>query len=114
MMGGLVRLPVKNRDILIYSNADTAGGERERMTVWASFDGGKTWPIKRLVDAGPGAYSSLDAGRPGTPSEGQIYLLFEGGEKGRYSAIQVAKFNLSWLLEGEKTGDGELPEWLSP
>jgi sialidase-1 len=112
MMGGLVRLPVKNRDVLIYSNADTAGGAREKITVWASFDGGETWPLKRLVDAGPGAYSSLSAGRPGTPSEGQIYLLFEGGEKGRYTAIQVARFNLSWLLAGELTGDGKRPEWL--
>lgn len=112
MMGGLVRLPVKNRDILIYSNADTGGGDRKKMTVWASFDGGKTWPIKRLVYGPHGAYSSLDAGRPETPSEGQIYLLFEGGDKGHYAAIQVARFNLSWLLKGELTRDGELPAWM--
>ena len=112
MMGGLVRLPVKGRDILIYSNADTGGGAREKMTVWASFDGGGTWPVKRLVYAPHAAYSSLDAGRPGTAGEGQIYLLFEGGERGRYTAIQVARFNLSWVLDGERTGDGEPPEWL--
>lgn len=110
MMGGLVRLPVINKDILIFSNADTGGGEREKMTVWASFDGGITWPLKRLVYSGPSAYSSLAAGRPGTAGEGQIYLLFEGGDEGRYTAIQVARFNLSWLLEGELTGDGELPD----
>jgi sialidase-1 len=112
MMGGLVRLPVKNRDILIYSNADTGGGDRKKMTVWASFDGGTTWPLKRLVYGPHGAYSSLDAGRPETPSEGQIYLLFEGGEQGHYAAIQVARFNLSWLLKGELTGDGEVPAWM--
>jgi sialidase-1 len=109
MKGGLVRLPVKNRDILIYSNSDTAGGEREKMTVWASFDGGNTWPVKRLVYEGPAAYSSLGAGRPGTAGEGQIYLLFEGGPEHPYSAMQVARFNLSWIMEGELTGDGELP-----
>ena len=114
MMGGLVRLPVRNRDILIYSNADTGGGERKHMTVWASFDGGETWPIKHLVYAPHGAYSSLDAGRPGTPSEGQIYLLFEGGETGHYAAIQIARFNLAWLLGGDRTGDGEVPAWISP
>ena len=112
--GGLVRLPVKDRDILIYSNADTAGGARQKMTVWASFDGGETWPVKRLVYGPHGAYSSLGAGRPGTPGEGQIYLLFEGGPDGAYSAMQVARFNLAWVLEGEPTGDGQVPEWLSP
>lgn len=112
MKGGLTRLPVKGRDILIFSNADTAGGDRKMMTVWASFDGGETWPIKRLVYAPHGAYSSMVAGRPGTPAEGRIYLLFEGGPKGVYSAMQVARFNLSWILRGERTGDGEVPKWV--
>lgn len=110
MMCGLARLPVEKQDILIYSNADTPGHERVRMTVWASFDGGKSWPIKRLVFEGSSAYSSLDAGRPGTPSEGWIYLQFEGGPKG---GSTVARFNLAWLLEGEKIGDGETPKWMS-
>jgi sialidase-1 len=114
MKGGLTRLPVKDRDILIFSNADTAGGDRKKMTVWASFDGAKTWPVKRLVYAPHGAYSSLVAGRPDTASEGLIYLLFEGGRDGRYSAMQVARFNLSWILEGEKTGNGEVPPWVAP
>jgi sialidase-1 len=80
------------------------------MTVWASFDGAKTWPVKRLICAGPSAYSSLAAGRPDTPSEGQVYLLFEGAEAHRYGGIQVARFNLAWLLDGEPTGDGEIPD----
>jgi sialidase-1 len=104
-MGGLVRLPVDQRDILIFSNIDTARPTRERGTVWASLDGGKTWPVKRLVFEGPSAYSSLTAGRPGTPSEGWIYLHFEGGPKG---GSHVARFNLTWLLEGEATGNGKL------
>jgi len=114
MKGGLARLPVKGRDILIFSNADTAGGDRKRMTVWASFDGGETWPIKRLVYAPHSAYSSLVAGRPDTASQGKIYLLFEGGPDGRYSAMRVARFNLSWVLQGERTGDGEVPKWVDP
>jgi sialidase-1 len=112
MKGGLTRLPVKGRNVLIYSNADTGGGDRKKMTVWASFDGAKTWPVKRLVYAPYGAYSSLVAGRPGTASEGLIYLLFEGGPDGRYSAMRVARFNLSWILEGERTGSGEVPQWV--
>jgi len=107
-MAGLVRLPVAGRDILIYSNCDSPKG-RNHGTVWASFDGGETWPLKRLVFEGNFAYSSLDAGRPKTNSEGWIYLHFEGGPKG---GSTVARFNLSWLLEGEKTADGKLPDWL--
>ena len=110
MMGGLARLPVEKQDILIYSNADTPGHERVRMTVWASFDGGKSWPIKRLVFEGASAYSSLNAGRPGTPSEGWIYLEFDEGSPNGGSS--VARFNLTWLLEGEKTGDGTVPDWV--
>ena len=47
----------------------------------------------------------MTAGRPGTPSEGWIYLLYEGAGGGR-----IARFNLAWLLEGEATGDGEAPK----
>jgi hypothetical protein len=53
------------------------------------------------------AYSSLNAGRLATKSEGWIYVHFEGG------GSKVARFNLSWLLEGEKTGEGDLPDWIS-
>ncbi len=101
-MGGLTRLPVEDGDILVYSNLDSEGGEggsgRQRITVWASSDGGETWPVKRLVFDGPSAYSSLAAGRPGTPSEGMVYLLYEGGPEGQYAAIHIARFNLAWIL----------------
>jgi sialidase-1 len=105
-MGGLVRLPVHYRDILIYSNCDSPGG-RHHGTVWASFDGGKTWPLKRLVYEGSFAYCSLTAGRPRTKSEGWIYIHFEGGPKG---GSTMARFNLSWALRGEPTGDGNIPD----
>jgi sialidase-1 len=108
-MGGLVRLPVAGKDILIFSNIDTPKAKRERATLWASFDGGKTWPVKRLVYEGASAYSSLTAGRPGTLSEGSIYLHFEGGPDG---GSQVARLNLSWLLAGQPTGDGTVPQEL--
>ena len=70
--------------------------------------------MKRLVNEGPSAYSSLTAGRPGTASEGWIYLQFEYGEgMQQYAGCQLARFNLTWLLAGEATGDGRLPEWVS-
>lgn len=108
LMGGLVRLPIEGYDILLFSNIDVPNDRPEeeipfelrtsrRMsgTIWASFDGGKTWPIKRLIEEGSFAYSSMTAGREGTPSEGLIYLLYEsdGGAK-------VARFNLDWVTNG--------------
>jgi sialidase-1 len=102
---GLVRLPIAGRDILLYSNCDSPAG-RKRGTVWVSFDGGKTWPLKRLVWKDTFQYSALSAGRPGTTSEGWIYMHFEG----RLPQTRVARFNLSWLMAGEPTGDGEVPK----
>ena len=97
-----MRLPVRGRDVLVFSNIDSAKGRRNGY-VWASFDGGRTWPVRRRVFEGSFAYSSLDAGRPGTASAGWVYLLFEGGPKGGGT---VARFNLSGVLGGERTGMG--------
>ena len=94
LMGGLVRLPLEEHDILLFSNIESRKG-RENGTVWASFDGGKTWPVKRLVDTGSFAYSSMAAGREGTPSEGMIYLFYESDE-----GAKMARFNLAWLTDG--------------
>lgn len=108
LMGGLVRLPVEGCDILLFSNIDVPLKENEEDidfearwaeriggTVWASFDGGKTWAVKKLVDEGSFAYSSLNAGRKGTPSEGLIYLFYESGSGGK-----IVTFNLNWLTDG--------------
>jgi sialidase-1 len=108
LMGGLVRLPLDDHDILIFSNIDSPSG-RIRSTVWVSFDGGRTWPVKRLVDEGGSAYSSLTAGRTGTPSEGLIYLLKEGIGDDPHNGIQVARFNLAWLTQGRDWRDFILP-----
>jgi len=117
LMGGMIRLPVGGHDILLYSNVDTDAGmmpgkvgasivtARERATVWASFDGGRTWPVKRLVNEGPSAYSNLGLGRTGTTSQGKIYLIFEGAPSGPHDAVQVASFNLSWLLNGRDVAE---------
>jgi sialidase-1 len=98
LMGGLVRLPLDDHDILLFSNIDSPEG-RIRGTVWASFDGGNSWPVKRLVEEGGFAYSSMAAGRNGTPSEGWIYLMYEGGGD-PYGAGYVARFNLAWVTGG--------------
>ena len=108
-MGGLARLPMAGRDVLFFSNCDSPRG-RNHGTIWASFDGGRTWPIKRLVFARSFGYSSLVSGRPGTKSAGLAYVHFEGGPQG---GSTVARFNLAWVLGGVRTGDGQVPAWAS-
>lgn len=96
---GLVRIPGgvhQAEDVLLYSQPDWKGGWRYHMTMWASFNGAATWPIKRLIDPGFSAYSSIAAGKDGT-----IYLLYESGETKLYDEIRVAVFNLTWLVQGE-------------
>ena len=96
---GLTRMPLEatgGEDVLLFSTPDNPGGSRVRMTVWASFDGAESWPVKRLIYEGPSAYSSLAA-----DEEGTIYLLFERGEDELYESIALARFDLQWLTRGE-------------
>jgi len=95
---GLVRMPdgvVEASDVLLYSSPDWPGGWRYQMTVWASLNGARSWPVKRLVDQGRSAYSSLAAAKDGT-----IHLLYEAGGKRLYDEVKVASFNLAWIMEG--------------
>ena len=91
-----IRLAQLGKDVLLFSTPDNPGKTRVKMTVWASFDRGKTWPVKRLINESHSAYSSLAAGKNGI-----IYLLFERGEKKLYDRMAVARFNLAWLAEGK-------------
>jgi sialidase-1 len=94
---GLVRLAsgiTGGKDVLLFSTPDNPGGSRLRMTVWASFDGAKTWPVKKPVYEGPSAYSSLAAAQ-----DGSVFLLFERGKEELYESIAVARFNLEWLTD---------------
>ena len=103
LMGGMDRLPFKGRDLLIFSNIESNSG-RKNGKVWLSFDGGKTWPVTKLIDKNGFKYSSLAVGRRNTASEGFIYLLYETGTKDDYNAYgggKIARFNLSWLMEGK-------------
>ncbi len=117
LMAGLVRLPIEGHDILLFSNIDVPADKKDEDvpfklrtsrrfngTVWASFDGGKTWPVHRVVDEGSFAYSSLTAGRAGTASEGFIYLFYESDGGGK-----IARFNLAWL-----TGGKDWKEFIKP
>ncbi len=99
LMAGVDKVTDGAREILLYTNADSDGHERKNLSMWASLDGGRTWPVKRRIHDGPSAYSAIAVGRPGTPSEGWIYVLYEGGPNDQYESGRLARFNLAWLLE---------------
>lgn len=79
--------------VVLFANA--ASQKRERMTVRASFDDGRTWPVAYLLSPQPAAYSCLV-----TMPDGSIGLLYESGPKHPYQAIVFSSFTLDWLKEG--------------
>ncbi len=80
-------------DCLLFSNpAHGERGVRRDMTVRMSYDGGKTWPIERLLWSGPAAYSCL-----AVMPDGDIACFFEGGLDNPYERIIFARFNRRWL-----------------
>jgi sialidase-1 len=81
------------RSVLLFANP--ASTRRERLTVRASFDEGRTWPAARLLDPRPSAYSSL-AVLPG----GAIGILYEAGEKSPYETLVFGRFTLEWATAG--------------
>jgi sialidase-1 len=103
LMAGLERLPIDGHDLLIFSNIESQKG-RKNGTVWLSFDAGKSWPVKKLIEPEGFKYSSVTVGRKNTPSEGYIYVLYETGLNDNinaYGGAKIARFNLSWLMEGK-------------
>jgi sialidase-1 len=103
--GSLIRygLPEGGKPGLLVSNphppAPTDGkpsNGRVRLTVRMSTDEGATWPVAKLLNAGPSAYSNL-----ARLADGTILCLYEGGEKRASEAIRLARFNLEWLTDGK-------------
>jgi sialidase-1 len=85
----IVRYPGNTGGLLF---ANPASKKRERMTVRLSRDGGRTWPMAKVLHEGPAAYSCL-APLPG----GRIGCLYERGDKHPYETITFAQFSLAWL-----------------
>lgn len=72
---------------LLFSNTEATS--RKNLTVKMSCDNGKTWPIKKVVDAGAAAYSTLTR-----LPDGRLGLLYE---RGNYEHITYSSFDLKWL-----------------
>lgn len=78
---------------LLFSNTDDKD-IRRNLTVKMSCDNGATWPIRKVVDTGSAAYStltSLDGGTGGNPRVGLLW------ERAGYQHLTYSSFDLKWL-----------------
>lgn len=79
----------KNPYLLIFANCADENN-RDHVTVRASMDNGKTFPVARLLDETRGGYVEIATDE----REGLIYVLYEE-DWGKYDHLAV--FNYAWL-----------------
>jgi sialidase-1 len=78
---------------LLFSNpADPT--HRLNMTVRISYDEGKTWPVAKMIEKGPGGYSSMTV-----LPDGSVGLVYETGT---FSTISFVRFKLDWITDGRE------------
>ena len=112
-MGSLLRLRQPNaegRGVYLFANPDNLENEltppgrnlahdRKRLSVKMSVNDCTTWPISRVLEAGPSGYSDL-AEAP----DGSILCIYERGMLNRMTdtaSVAVARFDRAWLSAGE-------------
>lgn len=106
-MAGLVRYEHGGESLLLFSNPHNLEGGREgepapgtsrarkNLHIKLSRDEGQTWPVNKLLEDGPGAYSDIAVTKSGT-----ILCFYGAGTKPSFagSALRLARFNLEWLV----------------
>ena len=91
---GLVSMKdADNEHLLLYSKNESTEG-RKNLVVRLSSDGGKSWPVARVVDEGTAWYSDL-ADLP----DNTVLLIYETGKN---SPVYCVRFNLHWLNDNQK------------
>lgn len=85
-----------NSGVILFSNPASQTG-RVNMTIRASLDDGKTWPVSRVLHTGPSAYSDL-----AVLANGRSACLFEAGVTNAYESIVLSRFPLDSLQRGAK------------
>ncbi len=80
-------------DWLLFSNTATGAG-RSNLTVRLSCDNGENWPVRRTVEAGSAAYSTLTMLDDGTGADPRVGLLWERAD---YRHLTYSAFDLKWL-----------------
>lgn len=78
---------------LLFSNTEDTG-IRRNLTVKMSCDDGRTWPIRKVLDTGASAYSTLTPLSDGTGSNPRVGMLWE---RQGYQHMSYSSFDLKWL-----------------
>jgi sialidase-1 len=81
------------KDRLLFSNP-ASETERIKMTVRVSYDEGKTWPVGKLLNAGPSGYSCLTV-----LPDVKIGCLYERGDHSSIDKVTFARFSLAWVTD---------------
>jgi sialidase-1 len=95
------------KHLLLFSNPHTTKRKhsaRRNVSIKLSYDNGQTWPINKILENGPSAYSDL-----AVLPDGSILCFYESGMPGHdrphrawaYACLRVARFNLQWLMDGK-------------
>ena len=112
-MASMIKLPAKSpnqANYILFANPDNLENElvapgnnlahdRKRLTVKLSPDDCRTWPVSRVLEAGPSAYSDLAVAPDGT-----VLCVYENGMVERMTdtrMITVARFDLAWMMQGK-------------
>jgi sialidase-1 len=109
-MAGLVRFSKRvgdeGKNRILFSNPDSPNRKRANLTLRLSEDEGETWPISRVIDSGPSAYSDL-----AVLSDGTILCLYERNAREENgvripSRLELIRLNLAWLTGEQKDSAG--------
>jgi len=92
-----------NRSVILFSNPANPS-KRLNLTLRASFDEGQTWPVSRVLHAGPSAYSDL-----AVMANGAIASLYEAGSTNAYETIVFRSLTLDLLLPEKSDGSTGRP-----
>lgn len=98
VMAGIHRLTdvqTGDRNRVLFSNPDDPEG-RTNLTIRLSYDECQTWPVARVLNEGPSGYSDLAVAGDGT-----ICCLYERGTARYNEKLTFARFDLTWLTNGE-------------
>ena len=85
----IIKLPGLPGRVLFSNPANCARGD---MTLRASSDDGKTWPVEKGIYNGPSCYSQLCA-----LSDGDVLLLFEAGKYDYREGIALVRLDKRFL-----------------
>jgi sialidase-1 len=100
-MSSLIKVPSAGGDeksLLLFSNPDSKDipkHPRRNLTIKLSYDQGQSWPVRKILHAGPSGYSDMAV------DGNDVYCLFETNREseGWNYTIVLKHFTLDWLAK---------------